>query len=111
MCIRDRVSMGMLRYLVIGEGPRTASRSELSLGVAVSYTHLDVYKRQGKDRICKVTIYVPGSAEEAVYPALCARYATLKVPLSGEHWVDVNNPSVHKGSALAFLQRRDETLP
>ena len=25
--------MGMLRYLVIGEGPRTASRSELSLGV------------------------------------------------------------------------------
>lgn len=52
----------------------------------------DLYGVPGKDRICKVTIYVPGSAEEAVYPALCARYPTLKVTLSGEHWVDVSNP-------------------
>ena len=42
----------------------------------------DLYGVPGKDRICKVTIYVPGSAEEAVYPALCARYPTLKVTLS-----------------------------
>ena len=71
----------------------------------------DLYGVPGKDRICKVTIYVPGSAEEAVYPALCARYPTLKVTLSGEHWVDVSNPSAHKGSALAFLQRRDGISP
>lgn len=64
-----------------------------------------------KDRICKVTIYVSGGAEKAVYPALRARYPKLKVTLSGEHWVDVSNPSAHKGSAVAFLQRRDGITP
>ncbi len=64
-----------------------------------------------KDRICKVTFCVAGSAEETVYPVLSAQNPHLKVALSGEHWVDVTNPSAHKGNALTFLQQRDGLSP
>lgn len=64
-----------------------------------------------RDRICKVTYYVPEAAESVAYPALCKRYPALKVTLSGKHWVDVTNSSAHKGSAIAFLQRRDGLVP
>ena len=59
MCIRDRSDDG--KYLVMGNGSRSfAIRNEevqehitpekMTVLVAVSYTHLDVYKRQDDDR-------------------------------------------------------------
>ncbi len=71
----------------------------------------DLSQALKRDRICKVTYYVPGEAETEVYPTLCKQFPGLKVTLSGDHWVDVTNPSAHKGSAIVFLQRREGIAP
>ncbi|MFG2576651.1 Cof-type HAD-IIB family hydrolase [Streptomyces sp. NPDC048481] len=57
------------------------------------------------DEIVKVALFDFGSAEESTAPALAAFTETHQVVVSGEHWVDVMNPTAHKGAALRRLQR------
>ena len=47
MCIRDRIGIGIGGINKIIEG--TAGKDEIPGMIAVSYTHLDVYKRQGTE--------------------------------------------------------------
>ena len=58
----------------------------------------------------KFTIYLPrGNAQEAFYalygPACGAEFS---VAVAGKNWVDIMNPGVHKGAALAALGQKLE---
>ncbi|MFI1164355.1 Cof-type HAD-IIB family hydrolase [Streptomyces sp. NPDC020801] len=57
------------------------------------------------DDVIKVALFDFGSAERTTAPALAPFAATHQVVVSGEHWVDVMNPSANKGAALRGLQR------
>lgn len=43
-------------------------------------------------------------AETSTAPALASLRETHQVVVSGEHWVDIMNPGVNKGTALRRLQ-------
>ena len=61
----------------------------------------------------KFTIYLPrDNAQQAfdtVYGAACG--GTFSVAVAGKNWVDVMNPGVHKGAALAQLGRLLDIAP
>ncbi len=58
------------------------------------------------DHICKTAVFAP-NAEATVYPALKRQLEPeFSVVLSGSTWVDIMNPGISKGTALAFLQKR-----
>ncbi|MFI5684077.1 Cof-type HAD-IIB family hydrolase [Streptomyces sp. NPDC051636] len=57
------------------------------------------------DDVIKVALFDFGPAERSTAPALDAFSATHQVVVSGEHWVDVMNPTANKGAALRGLQR------
>ncbi len=57
--------------------------------------------------VCKVAFYDEGDAQTHELPLLQERLGErLSVILSGEHWVDVMRPGVHKGAAMRALQRQ-----
>lgn len=56
------------------------------------------------DDIIKVALYTFGSAEHDVAPAFTGFTRTHQVVVSGEHWVDLMNPTANKGAALRRLQ-------
>ncbi|MEU5595842.1 Cof-type HAD-IIB family hydrolase [Streptomyces sp. NPDC020298] len=57
------------------------------------------------DEVIKVALFDFGPAERTTAPALKDFTATHQVVVSGEHWVDVMNPTANKGTALRGLQR------
>jgi Cof subfamily protein (haloacid dehalogenase superfamily) len=57
------------------------------------------------DDLIKLAFYDFGRAEEGLAPALKPYGVTHQVVLSGEHWVDVMNPTANKGAAVRALQR------
>lgn len=56
------------------------------------------------DDVLKVAIYDFGSSETGAGPALQAFASDYQVVVSGQHWVDVMNVGVDKGTALRKLQ-------
>jgi Cof subfamily protein (haloacid dehalogenase superfamily) len=58
------------------------------------------------DDLIKLAFYDFGRAEEGTAPALKPYGLTHQVVLSGEHWIDVMNPTANKGAAVRGLQRR-----
>lgn len=56
------------------------------------------------DDVLKVAVFDFGSAQATTAPGLAAFAQTHQVVVSGEHWVDVMNPSTHKGAAVTRLQ-------
>lgn len=66
----------------------------------------DLSLRQHDQDVCKVAFYDMGDAQTGELPLLeRALGDRLAVILSGEHWVDVMKPGVHKGKAMASLQK------
>jgi Cof subfamily protein (haloacid dehalogenase superfamily) len=57
------------------------------------------------DDVIKIALFDFGSAEATTAPALAPFTATHQVVVSGEHWVDVMNPTANKGAAVRRLQR------
>ena len=57
------------------------------------------------DDILKVAFFNFGSAEQSTAPALAHFGATLRVVVSGEHWVDVMNATANKGEGIRDLQK------
>ncbi|MGW9029270.1 Cof-type HAD-IIB family hydrolase [Streptomyces sp. NPDC055722] len=57
------------------------------------------------DQFLKVALYDFGPVERTTAPALAPFTSTHQVVVSGEHWVDVMNPTANKGAALRMLQR------
>lgn len=56
------------------------------------------------DDVLKVAVFDFGSAAETTAPALQQFSATHQVVVSGAHWVDIMNPSTHKGAAVTRIQ-------
>ena len=56
------------------------------------------------DEVLKVAVFDFGSAAATTEPGLARFRATHQVVVSGEHWVDVMNPTTHKGAALERVQ-------
>lgn len=71
----------------------------------------DLLEAAGKERICKVTYHDGGQAETGSYPWFREQAPDMRVILSGDHWVDITNPEVNKGTALTFLQHKLGILP
>ena len=56
------------------------------------------------DQILKLAVFDFADAESSVAPELIDLRETHQVVVSGQHWVDIMNPGVNKGRALARLQ-------
>ena len=80
---------------------------ELLRNVAMYYKKYKIVDdlRNVDDRICKVAVYDIFSAEGNSWKALDALWERFSVALSGEHWVDVMEKHVSKGSALLALEK------
>lgn len=62
--------------------------------------------------VCKVAFYDEENAQEHEMPVFEKILGpNLAVILSGEHWVDVMKPGVHKGAAMRGLQKKLGILP
>lgn len=60
------------------------------------------------DDIFKITIYDKKVSAKNSYKFLEPEIKTdLAVVVSGEHWLDINNPEISKGAALEVIQKRD----
>ncbi|MGV8973512.1 MAG: Cof-type HAD-IIB family hydrolase [Rhodoglobus sp.] len=57
------------------------------------------------DAVLKVAIFDFGSAEVTTAPAFARFRDSVQVVISGEHWVDVMNPTANKGQGVRRLQR------
>ena len=65
----------------------------------------DLEALTGSRDVCKVAFYDEGDAQTHELPVLTRLLGDrLSVILSGEHWVDVMKPGVHKGAAMRGLQ-------
>ena len=65
----------------------------------------DLMDHTDADDVCKVAFYDEGDAQTHELPVLTRLLGDrLSVILSGEHWVDVMKPGVHKGAAMCGLQ-------
>lgn len=68
-----------------------------------------------EDEVLKVAVFDFGDAAATTEPALAPFRDTQQVVVSGQHWVDVMNPTTHKGTALRAIQRelgvsREQTM-
>lgn len=58
------------------------------------------------DEILKIAVYDFGDAESGTAPFLAHLRGPHAVVVSAEHWIDVMDARVNKGSAVRFLQRK-----
>lgn len=56
------------------------------------------------DDVLKVAVFDFGTAEQTTAPALERFRDTHQIVVSGEHWVDVMNPTANKGEGIRTLQ-------
>ena len=79
---------------------------ELIRNVGMYYKKYEIVKDllNVKDKICKIAVYDLISAEENAWPRLKILEDKYAVTLSGEHWVDVMEKGVTKGTALEALE-------
>ncbi|MCR5267530.1 MAG: HAD family hydrolase [Lachnospiraceae bacterium] len=66
----------------------------------------DLYAASAKDQIIKLAIYFPGFRAEEVYNSFPKLPDSLLAVLSGDSWIDIANRTVHKGAALAAIQKK-----
>lgn len=74
------------------------------------YTHRkqvdDIMDGANIDQIAKITVYDKRNAETNSYPFIKPVTGKLRAVVSGEDWIDVSNPDVSKGKAIAMLKQR-----
>ena len=63
----------------------------------------DAFERAEADTICKIAVFDDESSAKNIAPALARFQGAFGVTLSGDHWLDVMNPGVDKGSGLRIL--------
>lgn len=64
----------------------------------------DVLEAAKQDQICKISIYDAIDTEINGYPFLQGYENGKHMVTSGKHWIDITNPNVTKGSAVAYLK-------
>ena len=78
------------------------------------YTHFDQVEdlhAVDYDEFFKVAVYHFEGSETHVYPFLKHMEADLQVKVSGQHWIDISDPSSNKGNALKKLQSQFGVSP
>lgn len=63
------------------------------------------------DRICKIAVFLHKQAENILYPTLSTHLNAFQKVLSGDCWVDIQQPNTHKGQAIAYLQKHFSIPP
>ena len=63
----------------------------------------DAFARAAADTICKLAVFDDESSAKNIAPALARFQGPFCVTLSGDHWLDVMNAGVNKGSGLRIL--------
>lgn len=63
------------------------------------YEVLEDFKDLDKE-IVKIAVYHSKSAEDYLYPKIKNYEDRVKVKVSGQHWLDINDVNAHKGNAL-----------
>ncbi|TFG72352.1 MAG: HAD family phosphatase [Flavobacteriales bacterium] len=58
------------------------------------------------EKVMKIAVYHFESSEKYIYPLVASLENSLKVKISGQHWVDISHPNAHKGFALKKVQER-----
>lgn len=71
----------------------------------------NAYELAAEDSICKIAFYDSESSEKNLYPVM-KRFADKYNPnLSGEHWLDIMNKGIDKGSGLKILLEKFGVKP
>lgn len=65
----------------------------------------DVLEAARNDIICKISVYDAIDSDTHTKAYLSGHVESFHMVLSGKHWVDLTNPNVNKGSALAYLKK------
>lgn len=108
--VRSLVASGALRAGLVLCGKRSAyveDTDEAFLAeVDKYYARLEVVPDllEVDDQILKLAIFDVDGGERHTAPAFADLAATHQVVVSGQHWVDIMNPTVNKGVALRALQ-------
>ncbi len=71
----------------------------------------DAFEQAASDTICKLAFFDAESTAKNVAPVLAPFEDRLTVNLSGDHWLDVMNPGIDKGSGLRILLDRFGVKP
>lgn len=65
----------------------------------------DVLEAAKQDTVCKISIYDAIDSEIHAKAYLTGHVDSYHMVISGKHWVDLTNPDVNKGTALAYLKQ------
>lgn len=65
----------------------------------------DVLEAAKQDTICKISVYDAIDSSTNTQPLLKGQVKQFHMVLSGRHWLDLTNPNVNKGTALAYLKQ------
>ena len=65
----------------------------------------DILEAGKHDTICKISIYDAIDSETHTKAFLSGHVDGYHMVTSGKHWVDLTNPNVNKGTALAYLKQ------
>ncbi|MDD3155849.1 MAG: HAD family hydrolase, partial [Victivallaceae bacterium] len=65
----------------------------------------DIMAAAKQDRICKIAVFDP-DAEANCWPVLKHFLGEYAVTLAGRNWLDFMGPSINKGVAIRFIQKR-----
>ncbi len=71
----------------------------------------DAFDRAKDDTICKVAFFDDESTARNVLPAVSHFADRMNIVLSGEHWLDIMNKGVDKGSGLRVIMERLGVAP
>lgn len=67
----------------------------------------DLLEAAKKDKICKLSIYDSIHTASNSFPFMEGYEQGLHMVLSGDHWVDLTNPGVSKGKAIAYIKEQE----
>ena len=67
-----------------------------------AYEVVENYADVNKE-IVKIAVYHAKSAEDFIYPRVAHLEDSVKVKVSGQYWLDLNDAEAHKGNALKRL--------
>ncbi len=73
------------------------------------YTHFDIVEDLAEvdyDDFFKVAVYHFEGSESHVYPQVKHLESHLQVKVSGQHWIDISDPTANKGNAIKILQKK-----
>ena len=64
-----------------------------------------------EEEVLGVSLYHAKSSEDHIYPAVTYLEDSLKIKLSGAHWLDVSHQKAHKGYAVQKLMQQHGIAP